>query len=368
MVPIPSNLPRQLTSFVGRERELSEVRRLLGANRLLTLTGTGGSGKTRLSIELASEVACEFPDGVYFVPLAPLSDPGLVASSIAQNLGLRAASDRALMDRLVSYLRERQILIVLDNYEHLLGGVSLVVDLLKATRAVHFLVTSRCPLRVSGEQEYPVPPLSVPDMQAPPSLLAVAECESVRLFVERASAALPGFAIGGTNFDAINQVVRRLDGLPLAIELAAPRVKSLSPEAILARLDQSLRLLVGGARTRPTVSGPCGPLSPGATSCSVKVASGCWRPVRCSAAGRAWRRSRRYVKPLSAARRWMVSRSWPITACSAEPPANPSSGTRCWRPSGSSRPSDWPSYHGWLRFASAMPPTSWPWPRRRPRN
>ena len=153
MGPVPSNLPPQLTSFVGRKRELSEARGLLGANRLLTLTGTGGSGKTRLSIQIAGEVACEFPDGVYFIALAPLSDPGLVASSIAQILGLRAASHRSLMDRLVSYLRERQMLIVLDNFEHILGGAPLVVDLLKATRAVHFLVTSRCPLRVSGEQE-----------------------------------------------------------------------------------------------------------------------------------------------------------------------------------------------------------------------
>ncbi len=251
MDPIPSNLPPQLTSFVGRERELSEARVLLGANRLVTLTGTGGSGKTRLSIQLATETACEFGDGVYFIPLAPLRDPGLVASSIAQNLGLRAASDRSLMDRLVSYLLERRMLIVLDNFEHVLDGASVVAELLKATRAMRILVTSRSPLHVLGEQEYPVPPLRVPDVRVPVSLLAVADCESVRLFEQRASAILPGFAIDATNFDAIAHIVGRLDGLPLAIELAAARVKLLSPEAILARLEHSLGLLVGGARDLP---------------------------------------------------------------------------------------------------------------------
>lgn len=248
---VASNLPAQLTSFIGRERELREARNLLSDHRLLTLTGPGGSGKTRLGIELAAGSASDFADGVYFVPLAQLRDPGLVAPTIAQTLGVRAAGPRSVIDWLVSYLEQRHVLLVLDNFEHLVGGASVVVDLLRATSAVRLLVTSRSPLHVSGEQEYPVPPLRVPDAQAPPSLVGVSDCESVRLFVERASAALPGFAIDATNVDAISQIVWRLDGLPLAIELAAARVKLLSPEAILARLQQSLSLLVGRVRDVP---------------------------------------------------------------------------------------------------------------------
>ena len=251
MDTVASHLPAQLTSFVGRERQLAEAKDLLGAHRLLTLTGPGGGGKTRLSIQLASEAAPEFPDGVFFVPLAPLRDPDLVAPSIAQILGLRASSDRSLMGRMVSYLERRRVLLILDNFEHLVSGAGVVVDLLVATDAMRLLITSRSPLHVSGEQEYPVPPLVVPDARAAASVVTVADCEAVRLFVERASAALPGFAIDATNVEAITEIVRRLDGLPLAIELAAARAKLLSPAAVLARLQQSLRLLVGGARDAP---------------------------------------------------------------------------------------------------------------------
>jgi DNA-binding CsgD family transcriptional regulator len=241
-------LPRPLTSFIGRERELAQARRLLAGSCLVTLTGPGGSGKTRLGIALAAEVADDYPDGVFFVPLAPIRDPDLVPSTIAQSLGLQDARDRPLMDHLVSQLRDRQMLLVLDNFEHLLAGVPAVARLLRETSALRILASSRSPLRVSGEQECPVPPLAVPDPGTRPTPGALAACESVRLFAERAAAVAPDFTLDQQNAAAIAQIARRLDGLPLAIELAAARVKLLSPEAILARLEHSLRLLTGGGR------------------------------------------------------------------------------------------------------------------------
>ena len=162
-------LPRPLTSFIGRERELAQARRLLAGSYLVTLTGPGGSGKTRLCIALAAEVAGDYPDGVYFVPLAPVRDPDLVPSTIAQSLGLQDARDRPLMDHLVSQLNERQVLLVLDNFEHLLAGVPAVARLFRETSALRVLVSSRSSLRISGEQERPVPPLAVPDPGASPA-------------------------------------------------------------------------------------------------------------------------------------------------------------------------------------------------------
>jgi non-specific serine/threonine protein kinase len=244
-------MPKPLTSLIGRERELAQAKRLLQGSYLVTLTGPGGSGKTRLCIALAAEVAADYPDGVYFVRLAPVRDPGLVSSTIAQSIGLQDARDRPLMEHLVSQLRERQLLLVLDNFEHLLAGASVVTQLLQETSALRILVSSRSSLRISGEQECPVPPLAVPDSRAPPTAESLAGCESVRLFAERASAAVPGFDIGEKNAPAIAQIVRRLDGLPLAIELAAARVKLLPPEAILPRLEHSLQLLTGGSRDLP---------------------------------------------------------------------------------------------------------------------
>ena len=245
------SLPKPLTSFIGRERELAQAKRLLRDSYLVTLTGPGGSGKTRLCIALAAAVAGDYPDGVYFVPLAPVRDPGLVPSTIAQSIGLQDARDRPLMEHLVSQLRERQLLIVLDNFEHLLDGAPVVTRLLEETRAVRILVSSRSPLRVSGEQECPVPPLAVPEEDARPAAASLAACESVRLFAERAAAAVPGFTLDDENAAAIAAIARRLDGLPLAIELAAARVKLLPPQAILPRLDHSLGLLTGGRRDLP---------------------------------------------------------------------------------------------------------------------
>ena len=244
-------LPRPLTSFIGRERQLAEARRLLAGSCLLTLTGPGGSGKTRLSIELAAGAAGDYPDGVYFVRLAPVRDPGLVPSSIAQGIGLPDPRDRPLVEHLVSYPRDRKLLIVLDNFEHLLPAASVVTELLSGAGRLRIVVSSRAPLRVSGEQECPVPPLALPDEQAQGRPASVAACESVRLFAERAAAVAPGFAVDERNAAAVARIVRRLDGLPLAIELAAARVKLLPPEAICGRLEHSLGLLTGGSRDLP---------------------------------------------------------------------------------------------------------------------
>ena len=245
------SLPKPLTSFIGRERELAQATRLLQGSYLVTLTGPGGSGKTRLSIALAEAVAGDYPDGVYFVPLAPVQDPGLVPSTIAQSIGLQDARDRPLMEHLVSQLADRQVLIVLDNFEHLLPGAPVVTRLLQETRELRILVSSRSSLRVSGEQECPIPPLPVPDLVTRPTAASLADCESVRLFGERAAAAVPGFTVSDENAAAIAQITRRLDGLPLAIELAAARVKLLPPEVILPRLEHSLGLLTGGSRDLP---------------------------------------------------------------------------------------------------------------------
>jgi predicted ATPase len=246
------SLPKPLTSFIGRERELAQAARLLQGSYLVTLTGPGGSGKTRLCIALAEAVAGDYPDGVYFVPLAPVHDPGLVPSTIAQRIGLQDPRDRPLMEHLVNQLAGRQILIVLDNFEHLLAGTPVVTRLLQETSELRILVTSRSALRVSGEQECPIPPLPVPDPVTHPTAASLAGCESVRLFAERAAAAVPGFTVSDENAAAIAQITRRLDGLPLAIELAAARVKLLPPEVILPRLEHSLGLLTGGNRDLPS--------------------------------------------------------------------------------------------------------------------
>jgi predicted ATPase/DNA-binding CsgD family transcriptional regulator len=245
------SLPKPLTSFIGRERELAQATQLLQCSYLVTLTGPGGSGKTRLCIALAEAVAGDYPDGVYFVPLAPVHDPGLMPSTIAQSIGLQDARDRPLMEYLVSQLAGRQVLIVLDNFEHLLAGAPVVTRLLQETGELRILVSSRSSLRVSGEQECPIPPLPVPDPVTRPTAASLAGCESVRLFAERAASAVPGFTVSDENAVAIAQITRRLDGLPLAIELAAARVKLVPPEVILPRLEHSLGLLTGGNRDLP---------------------------------------------------------------------------------------------------------------------
>jgi len=249
----PSNLPTPLTPLVGREREVAAVSALLRGDgvRLLTLTGPGGVGKTRLALQVAAHVADAFPDGAAFVGLAPVADPNLVAPTIAQALGVRAARDEPPIERLRAFLRGKRLLVVLDNFEQVVESAPLVADLLRAFPGLTVLATSRVRLRVSGEREHAVPPLAMPDGEEGAGLDRVAASDAVRLFVERARAVQADFALTAENAEAVAGICRRLDGLPLAIELAAVRVKVLPPGALLSRLDKRLPFLTGGGRDLP---------------------------------------------------------------------------------------------------------------------
>ncbi len=247
---VPNNLPTQLTTFLGRDRELAEAGQLLREARLLTLTGPGGTGKTRLSLQLAAEASDLFHDGVYFVPLGPIREPSLVLPTIAQAMGLPDPRGHAL-EHLSEHLAEKRVLLVLDNFEQVITAAPEVGELLQQVAGVAALVTSRAPLRVYGEQEYPVPPLSVPDPHRAADLENLPQFASVALFIERAMGVKPGFRVDASNAPAIAEICARLDGLPLAIELAAARVRVLTPQAIMARLDDRLGLLAGGSRNLP---------------------------------------------------------------------------------------------------------------------
>lgn len=247
----PNNLPTQLTSFIGRNDQVREAKQLLARSRLLTLTGPGGTGKTRLSLEIAAEVLDQFADGVYFVPLSAVHDPELVPSAIAQALAISTTGSRRPIDALLDHLREKQTLLVLDNFEQVLKAAPIATQLLEGSAGLRVLVSSRTVLRVSGEQEFPVPPLALPDLKALPGLAALSQFEAVRLFIERAVAVKPDFQATNENAPAIAGICERVDGLPLAIELAAARVKLFSPQALLSRLEKSLSALGSGARDAP---------------------------------------------------------------------------------------------------------------------
>jgi predicted ATPase/DNA-binding XRE family transcriptional regulator len=244
-----SNLPRPSTPLLGRERELEEIRTFLQEARLLTLTGTGGVGKTRLAVEAARDVAQFFSDGAVFVALAPLGDSGLVLPTIAQSLGLRETGDRNPRETLHAYLREKRLLLVLDNLEHVLKAAPEVAKLIEACPRLSVLATSRAPLRVRGEQEYPVPPLSLPASTIAPSAEELVGSASGGLFVERARESSPTFELTPHNGGAVAAICWRLAGLPLALELAAAQVRFLDPQALLSRLDQALSAV--GARDLP---------------------------------------------------------------------------------------------------------------------
>jgi predicted ATPase/class 3 adenylate cyclase len=247
----PNNLPVQLTSFVGREAEIVAVGELVERARLVVLTGPGGTGKTRLALQVAAERLTRYADGAFFVELAPINDPGLVASAIASALGIRETADRGLIDALKDEMRDKERLVVLDNFEQVTDAGPLVTDLLSAAARLRILVTSRAVLHVHGEQEFPVAPLRVPDAASLPSTETLSQYESVALFVERAMASRPDFAVTPETAPAIAEIVARLDGLPLAIELAAAKAKLLGAEAILGRLGSRLAFLAGGARDLP---------------------------------------------------------------------------------------------------------------------
>lgn len=250
---VPNNLPIQLTSFIGREREMKEVKELLKQTRLLTLTGSGGCGKTRLALQVAADLLEEYPDGVWFIDLSVLADPALVPSTVAATLGIYEEPGRPTLITLAEALKPRTLLLILDNCEHLVGACAQLAEtLLRTCPNLRILATSREALGIAGEIAWRVPSLSLPqphELAYPDSLARITQYEAIRLFIERAEAASPDFKVTPHNIRAIAQICQRLDGIPLAIELAAARVKALSVEQIAARLDDRFRLLTGGSRT-----------------------------------------------------------------------------------------------------------------------
>ena len=252
----PSNFPVPRTGFVGREREAAAMKELLLRQdvRLVTVTGPGGIGKTRLAVEVASSLMEWFPGGIYFVSLSPLSDPSLIASVIVQTLGIREAGSQSPLEILKKNLRDSlhaPMLFVMDNFEHLVQAAPTVAELLAMGPNLKILVTSRSALHVYGEHEFPVPPLALPDSRSMPSVEVLSQYPAVALFIQRASAAKPDFELSPENAPAVSEICARLDGLPLAIELAAARIKVLSPASMLTRLASRLQLLTGGARDLP---------------------------------------------------------------------------------------------------------------------
>jgi predicted ATPase/class 3 adenylate cyclase len=247
---LPNNLPVQVTSFIGREKESAVVKRLLSTTRLLTLTGAGGCGKTRLALQAAADLLEEYPEGVWSVELAALADPALVPKTVAQALGMREEVGQPLLQTLTGQLKPKRLLLVLDNCEHLLAACGQLADaLIRACSNLKILATSREGLGIAGEALYPIPPLSVPDLRQAQTPASLAQYEAVTLFIERATALAPHFAVTDANAPALAATCHRLDGIPLALELAAARVRSLAVEEINARLADRFRLLTGGSRT-----------------------------------------------------------------------------------------------------------------------
>ncbi len=246
----PNNLPRQLTSFVGRENEVREVIAMLQRTRLLTLTGIGGLGKTRLALQAAADAMDNYPDGVWFVELAPLRDERLVPQAVAVALGVKEEIGRPLIEALTKYVHDRRVLVILDNCEHLVQACAdLAKTLMQSGTQLSLLATSREHLHISGESTYPLQALSIPTRDATLEVDELTRCEAVRLFVDRATAAQPRFRLSGTNAADLAWICRSLDGIPLALELAAARVRTMSVEAISERLADRFHLLTGGDRT-----------------------------------------------------------------------------------------------------------------------
>src|SRR3989475_2951200 len=244
------NLPGQLTSFIGRETEVAEIKHLISRTRLLTLSGAGGNGKTRLALQTAAEMVDHFANGVWFVDMAAVLDPTLIPTTVSTTLRLREQAGQTVLETLVAFLRDKRLLLILDNCEQVVSGCAVLADkLLKACPDLHILATSREGLGIAGETTWRVPSLPVPSNQDLTSFDKLAESPSVRLFVDRARSVVRDFQLTGRNAPAVAKICRRLDGIPLAIELAAARVKMISPEEIALRLNDRFRLLTGGRRT-----------------------------------------------------------------------------------------------------------------------
>src|SRR5258708_6262601 len=246
----PNNLPTQMTTFVGRDEEVASAHELLHTVRLLTLTGPGGTGKTRLSVQVAADIAGEF-QGVYFVPLAPIDDPELVPTTIARALGLQESGQKTPVQMIIENLASRKVLLVLDNFEQVIEAAPAVGEILRGAPEVKVIASSRAPLRVYGEQEFPVPPLGVPDTHKLPPLESLSQYAAVKLFIDRATSIKPDFRIDNENAPAIAEITELVDGLPLAVELAAARIRLLPPRQMLARLQNSLGDPGGGSRDLP---------------------------------------------------------------------------------------------------------------------
>jgi class 3 adenylate cyclase len=270
-----NNLPLQPTPLVGREKEVAEVCERLSHPevRLLTLTGAGGTGKTRLGLQAAAELTQEFDDGVFFVSLAAIRDLELVVGAVAGTLGVKEAGGQPLLESLEDYLREKHILLVVDNFEHLLEAAPMVTELLSAAPNLKVMATSRIPLRLYGEHEYSVPPLALPDPERSPSVESLTHYEAVRLFMERAQAAKADFSMTNESTPAVVEICYRLDGLPLAIELAAARINVLSPR----RCSHALAIACSSLPEERVISlkgsERLGAPSNGAMGCSKRVRS-----------------------------------------------------------------------------------------------
>jgi predicted ATPase/class 3 adenylate cyclase len=249
----PHNLPPQPTPFIGREKEVNHIKQQLlrPGIRCLTLTGPGGAGKTRLALQAGAEVIDEFADGVFFFTLSETYDPTSVASEMERTLGIKEVEGQSLTDSLKDYLKSKQILLILDNFEQIANSSSMLTDFLRYCPKLKFMITSRVALRLYGEQEYTVPPMTLPDPRRHITLEELAKNEAVQLFMDRAKAVKSDFELTEENASAVVQICRKLDGLPLALELAAVRIRLLPPKSMLARLESRLKLLTGGAKNLP---------------------------------------------------------------------------------------------------------------------
>jgi class 3 adenylate cyclase len=277
------NLPLQVSSFIGRGRELEHTAAALGEARVVTLTGVGGVGKTRLALQAAGQVAARFGDGAWLCELAPVRDPAGVDAAVAAVFSVTARAGQSTRDTLVEFLRGKQLLLVLDNCEHLLEGAAALAGVLqRSCERLVILATSREGLGIEGERLVPVPPLAVPGTDA--DLTAITQAEAVRLFAERAAAVKPEFVVTAQNAAPVAAAVRRLDGIALAIELAAARIAAMTPAELARRLERSFAVLGAGRRGAVAHHQTQGPPSTGPTSCSPSPNSGCWLGCRCSPA------------------------------------------------------------------------------------